>query len=144
MRSPAAWRWRVRDSDPCPCGSGTDYDRCCGPLHRGEQTAPTAEALMRSRFSAYALGLADYLMSSWDRGTRPASLELDDTITWRRLQIVDTEAGGPGDASGIVEFRAQYVADGRRRILHERSRFRRGKDGAWRYVDGVFPSPDVG
>lgn len=99
---------------------------------------------MRSRFSAYALGLADYLMSSWDRGTRPASLDLDETITWRRLQIVDTEAGGPDDATGIVEFRAQYVAHGRRRILHERSRFRRGGDGAWRYVDGVFPSPDVG
>lgn len=94
---------------------------------------------MRSRFSAYALGLADYLVSSWDPDTRPASLEPDDTITWRRLQIVDTEDGGPGDASGIVEFRAQYVADGRRHILHERSRFRRGADGAWRYVDGVFP-----
>ncbi len=131
-------------SDSCPCGSGTDYDLCCGPLHRGDRTAPTADALMRSRFSAYALGLADYLMSSWDRSTRPASLDLDETITWRRLQIVDTEAGGPDDAAGIVEFRAQYVAQGRRRILHERSRFRRGEDGAWRYVDGVFPSPDVG
>jgi SEC-C motif-containing protein len=134
----------VPDNDPCPCGSGIGYDHCCGALHRGERTAPTAEALMRSRFSAYALGLSWYLLSSWDPDTRPAELEVDEAINWRRLQIVDTEAGGPDDASGIVEFRAQYVADGRRHILHERSRFRRGTDGGWRYVDGVFPSPNVG
>ena len=94
---------------------------------------------MRSRFSAFAVGEVEYLLSSWDRETRPGTLELDDTIIWRRLQIVDTEAGGPADATGVVEFRAQYVADGRRQILHERSRFRRDRDGAWRYVDGVFP-----
>ncbi|MCV7355832.1 YchJ family protein [Mycolicibacterium fluoranthenivorans] len=125
--------------DTCPCGSGTDYDECCGALHRGERSAATAEALMRSRFSAFALGAVEYLLASWDPATRPAGLELDDTMAWRRLQIVDTEAGGPADATGIVEFRAQYVAHGRRQILHERSRFRRGRDGAWRYVDGIFP-----
>ena len=94
---------------------------------------------MRSRFSAFAVGDADYLLLSWDPDSRPGALELDDTIVWRRLQIVDTEAGRPDDATGIVEFRAQYLQDGRRQILHERSRFRRGSDGAWRYVDGVFP-----
>ncbi|SCX12421.1 YchJ family protein [Mycolicibacterium fluoranthenivorans] len=125
--------------DTCPCGSGTDYDQCCGALHRGERSAATAEALMRSRFSAFAVGAVEYLLASWDPATRPDELELDDTMTWRRLQIVDTEAGGPKDATGIVEFRARYVADGRRQILHERSRFRRGRDGAWRYVDGIFP-----
>ncbi len=125
--------------DRCPCGSGDTYAGCCAALHRGERSAATAEALMRSRFSAFAVGEVEYLLSSWDRETRPGTLELDDTIIWRRLQIVDTEAGGPADATGVVEFRAQYVADGRRQILHERSRFRRDRDGAWRYVDGVFP-----
>lgn len=128
----------MSNSDRCPCG-GPDYDGCCGALHRGDRSAATAEALMRSRFSAFAVGDVAYLLSSWDPATRPGDLELDDSMTWRRLQIVDTEGGGPADQTGIVEFRAQYVQDGRRQILHERSRFRRGGDGAWRYVDGVFP-----
>ncbi|KRD17011.1 hypothetical protein ASE48_26370 [Mycobacterium sp. Root265] len=124
------------DTGPCPCGSGQAYRDCCGPLHDGTVVAGTAEALMRSRFSAFARGRADYLLSSWHPGTRPARLDLDDQITWRRLQIVDTEAGGADDDTGIVEFRAEYLQDGKRHILHERSRFRRGRDGSWRYVDG--------
>lgn len=124
------------DTGHCPCGSGQAYPDCCEPLHDGTVVAGTAEALMRSRFSAFARGRADYLLSSWHPGTRPTRLDLDDQITWRRLQIVDTEAGGADDDTGIVEFRAQYLQDGRRHILHERSRFRRGGDGCWRYVDG--------
>jgi SEC-C motif-containing protein len=98
--------------------------------------AGSAEALMRSRFSAFARGRADYLLSSWHPETRPKALDLDEQIMWRRLQIVDTEAGRPDDDTGIVEFRAQYLQDGQRHILHERSRFRRVRDGSWRYVDG--------
>lgn len=78
---------------------------------------------MRSRFSAFVLGLSDYLLASWHPSTRPATLELDDT-EWRRLQIVDVS----GD---VVEFRASY----RGGLLHERSRFAR-VDGRWLYVDG--------
>lgn len=125
-------------ADPCPCGSGRSYADCCGPAHAGSAPAPTAEALMRSRFSAYALGLADYVLSSWDAATRPADLDLDDGVIWRRLQIVDTIAGREGDATGIVEFRASYRdADGGG-MLHERSRFARAGD-AWVYVDGTHP-----
>lgn len=124
------------DSGQCPCGSGQSYRDCCRPLHDGTAVADTAEALMRSRFSAFARGRADYLLSSWHPGTRPTALDLDEQITWRRLQIVDTEAGGADDATGIVEFRAQYLHDGKRHILHERSRFSRVRDGSWRYVDG--------
>ncbi|MGV0741658.1 YchJ family protein [Mycolicibacterium sp. XJ870] len=120
----------------CPCGSGDEYADCCGPLHRGERVAATAVALMRSRFSAFAVGDADYLLATWHPRTRPASLTLDDGVTWRRLQIVDTDAGGRDDTDGVVEFRAQYAADnGKRHILHERSRFARVA-GHWRYVDG--------
>jgi len=120
----------------CPCGTGRAYADCCGPLHDGTSRPDTAVALMRSRFSAFARGRVDYLVHSWHPDTRPADLDLDDTITWRRLQIVDTEAGGPADATGVVEFRAQYVQHGRRHILHERSRFTRVPDGSWRYIDG--------
>ncbi|WNG83380.1 YchJ family metal-binding protein [Mycobacterium sp. ITM-2016-00316] len=126
------------DTGQCPCGSGRAYRHCCGPLHDGTAAAATAEALMRSRFSAFARGRADYLLSSWHPGTRPARLELDGQITWRRLQIVDTESGGADDDTGIVEFRAQYLQHGKRHILHERSRCSRARDGTWRYVDGDF------
>ncbi|AKS35335.1 YchJ family protein [Mycolicibacterium goodii] len=123
------------NGERCPCDSGADYDQCCGPLHRGERAADTALALMRSRYSAFAVGDRAYLLSSWHRANRPNDLALDDAVVWRRLQIVDTEAGGRDDAHGVVEFRAQYLARGRRHILHERSRFAR-VDGAWVYVDG--------
>lgn len=126
------------DTGHCPCGSGRAYRQCCGPLHDGTVAAATAEALMRSRFSAFARGHADYLLSSWHPGTRPERLDLDEQITWRRLQIVDTESGGADDDTGIVEFRAQYLQHGKRHILHERSRFSRARDGTWRYVDGDF------
>ena len=119
----------------CPCGSGLDYSGCCEPLHLGS-AARTAEALMRSRFSAFALGLNLYLLSTWHPTTRPATLELDGGTVWRKLQIVDTVAGGADDETGIVEFRTSYRdADGATGVLHERSRFVR-VDGLWRYLDG--------
>ncbi len=126
------------NNQPCRCDTGTEYDACCGPLHRGERPAATAVALMRSRFTAFALGDVDYLLATWHPNTRPADLDLDDAVVWRRLQIVDTEAGGTDDPTGVVQFRAQYVRDGSRHILHERSRFTRGRDGRWLYVDGDF------
>lgn len=95
---------------------------------------------MRSRFSAFALGLASYLVESWHPSTRPSDLALDSGTVWRRLQIVDTVAGGPGDEQGVVEFRASYRdADGVG-LLHERSRFTR-VDGRWRYLDGDARAP---
>jgi len=91
---------------------------------------------MRSRFSAFALGLDRYLLASWHPSTRPATLDLDDGTVWRRLQVVDTVAGGPDDSDGIVEFRASFRgAEGTAGVLHERSRFARA-DGRWAYLDG--------
>ncbi|MEO7014922.1 MAG: YchJ family metal-binding protein [Leifsonia sp.] len=119
----------------CPCSSGEAYGICCGPLHRGEAEAPTAERLMRSRFSAFALGDAAYLLRSWHPSTRPVTLDLDDGMRWYRLDILRTERGGPFDRDGIVAFRAYYkgVAVG---TLEEESRFvRAGK--TWFYVDAA-------
>jgi SEC-C motif domain protein len=124
---------------PCPCGSGLAYEACCEPFHLGA-AAPTAEALMRSRYSAFALGLAPYLLRTWHPSTRPAHLDLDDGMTWRRLQIVDVVRGGSSDDAGVVEFRAAYrTADGAAGVQEERSRFER-VDGRWLYVDGG-PAP---
>jgi SEC-C motif-containing protein len=129
------------NSADCPCGSGSQYSGCCEPLHLGA-AAGTAETLMRSRFSAFALrstnaGLDGYLLSSWHHSTRPATLEPDDGTVWRKLQIVDRVAGGRDDETGVVEFRASYRdADGAAGVLHERSRFERDT-GRWCYVDGT-------
>ena len=91
---------------------------------------------MRSRFSAFALGVDRYLLSSWHPSTRPASLELPDGTVWRRLQIVDAVAGDVADETGVVEFRASFRdADGVPGLLHERSRFVRD-EGRWAYLDG--------
>lgn len=91
---------------------------------------------MRSRFSAFALGLPEYLLRSWDPATRPAELELDGDIEWRRLFISDTSAGGAGDDAGFVTFTAIGRGPDGRFEQRERSRFARGADGHWRYVDG--------
>ena len=96
----------------------------------------TAEAHMRSRYSAFAVGDTAYLLESWHPSTRPSTLELDPEIAWRRLDIVDTVGGGPFDDTGIVEFAAHYRSGGERGVQHERSRFVR-EDGRWYYVDGA-------
>ncbi|TDB78059.1 YchJ family protein [Micromonospora sp. KC723] len=121
---------------PCPCGPGLPYADCCGPLHRGDGTAGTAEALMRSRYSAFAVGDADYLLRSWHPSTRPGRLRLDPAQRWTRLEIVDTERGGLLDSTGTVEFRAHYRQAGRPGTVDERSRFVRA-DGRWVYLDAL-------
>jgi SEC-C motif-containing protein len=96
----------------CPCLSGLVYADCCGPLHAGIASggpyAPTAEALMRSRYSAFAVGDAAYLLATWHPSTRPGDLQLDDDVEWRRLDVVRTSAGGPFDDGGVVEFVAHH------------------------------------
>ncbi|WP_318243950.1 MULTISPECIES: YchJ family protein [Oerskovia] len=136
------------DDARCPCLSGETYGACCGRYHRGLAAggsdtvgAPTAEALMRSRYAAFAVGDADYLLATWHPSTRPTDLDLDDDVTWRRLDVVATSAGGPLDRTGVVEFVAHYrSAETRERgSLHEVSAFVR-EGGRWYYVDGDVPA----
>jgi SEC-C motif-containing protein len=129
--------WSTPDDDAwCPCTSGAPYGACCGPIHRGDMRAPTAERLMRSRFAAYARGDAAYLARSWHPSTRPAELVLDATVRWFRLTILHTEEGGPQDAAGVVEFEAAYRHEGARGSQRETSRFARHA-GSWVYVDAL-------
>jgi len=119
----------------CPCGLGEDYDSCCGRYHRGAP-APTAEQLMRSRYSAFAVGDAAYLLRTWHPSARPRTLELDPRCRWTRLAVLDTDGGKLFDAAGTVSFRAMYVLDGQRHVLAETSRFvREGK--RWFYLGPV-------
>jgi SEC-C motif domain protein len=131
-----AGRSAAEDSRPCPCGSGRPYADCCGPIHRGTSTAATAEALMRSRYSAFALGDSDHLLRSWHSATRPARLRLDPGTRWTGLEILDTERGGVFDTTGTVTFRAHYREAGRPGTVQERSRFRH-EDGRWVYLDAL-------
>ncbi|MBF4602175.1 YchJ family protein [Frigoribacterium sp. VKM Ac-1396] len=124
------------DSARCPCLSGEAYGSCCGPAHHGTAPAPTAERLMRSRYSAFVLARASYLLETWHPATRPATLEVDPETRWFRLEIVGTRAGGPFDDDGTVEFEALFRdADGVG-VQHEVSRFVR-VDRRWLYVDGT-------
>ena len=120
----------------CPCLSGDTYAQCCRRLHRGEIKAATAEALMRSRYAAFAVGDAAYLLRSWHPRTRPAALELDPDVRWLRLDIDNTSRGGLLDTEGIVEFTAYFSQDGRRSRQHEVSRFEK-VSGSWLYLDAV-------
>jgi SEC-C motif-containing protein len=121
----------------CPCGAGLEYGRCCGPLHDGAPAA-TAEALMRSRYSAYALGKADHLFRTWHPRTRPDDVVVPAGTTWLGLEVLDVVDGGASDETGVVEFVARYREAGVEHRLHERSRFGR-RAGRWMYVDGTVP-----
>lgn len=119
-------------SSRCPCGSGLLYTGCCEPLHNGTPAA-SPEALMRSRYSAFALENAGYLLFSWDEETRPETLEFTPDTQWLGLQIHAAEAS---ETHGWVHFTARFRECGEWLQLEERSNFRRAADGGWRYRDG--------
>ena len=124
----------MRDDQRCACNTGLTYAECCGKYHAGG-VAPTAETLMRSRFTAFVVRDADYLLRTWDPDTRPFELTLVDLpVQFYRLDILDVVGGGPLDREGVVEFEAFYKGDppGSQR---ERSMFRRvGRE--WVYTAG--------
>jgi SEC-C motif-containing protein len=121
----------------CPCGNDATYDTCCGRWHRGPQRlqAPDAQLLMRSRYSAYVLGLTDYLLDTWHSRTRPATIASNPPgLQWLGLEVrrhVQQDAD-----HATVEFVARHKLGGRATRLQEVSRFER-VDGTWAYVDAV-------
>ena len=119
----------------CPCLSGLPYEECCESFHLGKADAPTAERLMRSRYTAYAKSLPQYLLRTWHASTRPATLVLEEGVRWYRLDILSRTRGGMLDTEGTVEFTAHYRVDGISGSQHELSSFVR-EGGRWYYVDG--------
>lgn len=122
----------------CPCRSGKNFQGCCGPWLSGKQSAPTAEALMRSRYTAYVLKNVDYLVKT----TLPASREpglADDIrswmnqVTWQKLHVLQVEAGGRSDNEGTVEFIAEFIGPHGADRHHELSLFKKVRD-TWYYV----------
>lgn len=106
---------------------------CCGPFHNGSASASSAELLMRSRYSAYAVRDEAYLLKSWHSSTRPASLGLDRGLRWTGLEIVSATDGSVFHTEGTVEFVASYVDRGTPGSLRENSLFQR-ENGVWVYV----------
>lgn len=126
-------------SSPCPCGSGSAYARCCGALHArfaadGQLVAPSAEALMRSRYSAFVLDRRDYLLASWHPRTRPAQIEPPEPgLRWLGLEVREHRQLDADHAQ--VRFVARSKLAGRAHRLVETSRFERIQ-GEWFYLDG--------
>lgn len=123
----------------CPCESGKSYKACCEPYHLG-LLAPTAEALMRSRYTAYALGLEPYLLQTWHPDTRPLTLNLseDQAIKWLGLQVKQVTTS---ETAATVNFIARYKVSGKAERLHELSQFVR-IENAWYYLHGTDPHTD--
>jgi SEC-C motif domain protein len=121
---------------PCPCGAQGSYAACCGRWHAGplHLQAPDAEALMRSRYAAYVLQLADYLQATWHASTRPSGdFHFEPGLRWLGLEVKRHAITGP--ATAVVEFVARSKLGGRAHRLHETSRFVH-EAGRWYYVDG--------
>lgn len=128
----------------CPCGSGNSYAECCEPYVEGRRDAPTAEALLRSRYTAYAERAIDYLWDTIHPGRRSKFDKREMTqwarsSTWKQLTILGTVAGGENDTRGEVEFVARYVQDGEENTLREVSHFVR-EQGRWYFTTGHHPS----
>lgn len=129
----------------CPCGSGKQLAQCCGPYIEGTENAPTAEALMRSRYTAYVINKTDYIGATL---TAERQEDHDDeavrnwagSANWLGLEILDTELGREKDDEGMVAFECRYEMDGETHEHRERSYFRK-EDGKWFYVTGDMIPP---
>ncbi|MFE3517872.1 YchJ family protein [Streptomyces sp. NPDC059166] len=122
---------RITPRTPCPCGLPAAYGECCARYHTGA-AAPTCEALMRSRYTAFAVRDAGYLLRTWHPATRPAVLDLDPLTRWDRLEILATTEGTAFHTTGTVTFRAHWTDGDGPGSLYEKSRFVR-HEGAWVY-----------
>jgi SEC-C motif domain protein len=131
----------------CHCGLPESYDDCCGRYHRGEATAPTAEALMRSRYSAFVEGEIDYLETSLLPGERDdfdhdSSAQWAKKSTWLGLDIINVEQGGEGDTEGVVEYVANFKA-GKQTMKHHEIGYFAKSEGVWYYSNGEMVAPET-
>lgn len=120
---------------PCPCGSGHPLPDCCLPYLRREALPPTAEALMRSRYTAFTRRDDEHLWRTWHPRTRPDEVPIDPGVRWDGLTILDAADGGPDDQTGEVRFEARFTTLEGAGVFREHSRFER-RAGRWFYLDG--------
>lgn len=130
----------MKNTNNCPCGSHKSYDDCCGLYISNKESAPTAEALMRSRYSAYVKEVFSYVYDTYHSNTKQhftlAAIEAQSKeITWLGLRIIETEKGQENDDTGVVKFSASHHINDKTHFLNERSFFSR-EGGQWRYING--------
>lgn len=134
-------------STDCPCGTGKAFTACCEPYIAGKTPAPTAEALMRARYSSYATGAIDFVEKSHAPESRAdfdrkASEKWAKDSTWNGLSVVATKGGTAADTKGIVSFVARFTQAGQDYEHHEIATFR--KEGTtWLFIDGKSPKPET-
>ena len=120
---------------PCPCGNASGYADCCGRYLDSDTPAPTAEALMRSRYTAFTLGREGYLLTTWHPDFRPTELRLADEPPTKWLGLAIKRHHQEDATHALVEFVARYKIGGRAHRLHETSRFVRLGE-RWHYTTG--------
>jgi len=124
----------------CPCGLGHLYSGCCEPFINGSKNPPTAEALMRSRYTAYVEHAIDYIIDTCSKEEKD-KIDFDQTKNWSEkskwlgLKILSTEKGNPLDTEGTVEFEATYEVDKLREVHHEKAKFKKS-ESRWLYIEG--------
>ena len=137
----------MSNTKECPCASKKPFSACCEPYLTGKAAAPTAEALMRARYSSYATGEIDFIEKSqapegralFDRA---ASEKWAKESVWKGLTVVSTKDGGPGDETGVVSFTAAYSQDGRD-YEHQEIAFFRKEGSNWFFIEGKPPKPEM-
>jgi SEC-C motif-containing protein len=131
----------------CPCGTNLSYEECCAPYIKGLKKAPTAESLMRSRYSAFAKGELDHVEKTHHASTRK-ELDMEGVKSWATqsewlgLEIRGTEKGTEKDTTGKVEFKCKFIFNGAEQTHHELSTFEK-VNGEWFFVDGVMRNNTV-
>lgn len=130
---------------PCPCGSSKELDACCALFISAEQDPPTAESLMRSRYTAYVQGDLDYLEQTLALGERDSfdyetSKEWSEQSEWLGLEVLSSTGGAANDREGVIEFVARFIRNGAEQEHHEKSLFLKTK-GKWYFVGGRVIEP---
>lgn len=131
----------MTNTNLCPCGSTLDYSKCCEPFHLKKAKAQTAEQLMRARYSAYVKAHINFIEETNDSNSEePFDSKAAETWAkeskWLGLQVLRTEKGQAADNEGLVEFKANYIAEGKNVLHHEISTFRKDPSKGWLFVEG--------
>ncbi len=125
-------------NNPCACGSGLSYIACCQPIHNSHAAATTAEALMRSRYTAFTKAMGDYLIATQHKSTRKPKEKSEivswaRSVNWIRLEVLSSNKGTENDTEGTVSFAAYFYEAGQVQVIRENSYFQKEK-GCWFYV----------
>ncbi|WP_225738296.1 YchJ family protein [Pseudoalteromonas aurantia] len=129
----------------CYCSDLQPYDKCCKPFIEGSNSPSSAEQLMRSRYSAYCIKNANYILNTYASSQQKMHnttdiLQFANEVSFIKLDVIKTS---DNDLYSYVEFKAHYLVEDKHCQLHENSRFVQ-ECGLWKYLDGeLFDPPEI-